>query len=434
MRVEEMFANDLRAALESERTRRPWPLIAGFGSLLAAGLAWAALTTLEEHATAPGKVIPSRQIQVVQTLEPGILSALLVQVGDTVEEGQVLMRLSDAGIASQLGEIRRRLEALDVRKARLAAEVEGREPDFGALAADAVTLAAERRLHADRVAAQDDEVEVAARQLTQRRRERAEADVRITEADRVVAMLDRELDMARTLARKGVYPEIELMRQERQAQAERRDITSLRASLPRLDEAIAEAEARLAGLVRSRKASAQDELVKTMTDLSVLMETVKAVQDRERRTALRSPVRGVVNALPVSSIGAVLQPGQHAAEIVPLDDTLEVEARVRPQDIAFIGAGQRASVKVSAYDYTIFGELPGVVARIGADTKADPQGNPYYEVTVRTERTALGPPQAPLPIIPGMVVRVDIQTGAKSVLAYLLKPIRKAGQEAMRER
>jgi adhesin transport system membrane fusion protein len=434
MRLEEAFANDVRAALDSERTRKPWPLLAVCGGLFLAGLAWAGLTTLEEHASAPGKVIPSSQIQVVQTLEPGILAALLVKVGDTVEAGQVLMRLSDASVASQLGEIRQRRSALLARRERLAAEVEGRTPDFDAADADPASAQAERRLFEDKAAALAQEVAVAERQLAQRRQERSEADVRLSEADRLVQMLERELDMARGLAKRGVFPEIELMRQERVAQAERREATVLRAALPRLGEAVAEAESRLKGLVGSRRAAAQDELVKTLGDLAVLEESVKAVQDRERRTALRSPVRGVVNALPVSSIGAVLQTGQHAAEIVPLDDSLQVECHVRPQDIAFIGAGQHASVKVSAYDYTVYGELPGEVMRIGADTKTDPQGNAYYEVIVRTARTALGTPEKPLPIIPGMVVRVDIQTGEKSVLAYLLKPLRKAAAEAMRER
>ncbi len=434
MRIEEAFTNDVRTALDSERTRRPWPFLVVFGGLILSGLAWAASTMIEEHATAPGRIIPSSQIQIVQTLEPGILTGLLVKVGDTVDAGQILMRLSDAGVTSQLGEIRRRLAALAVRRERLIAETEGRVPEFPPAGADVAILDAERRLHADRMAAIANEREIAERQLAQRRREREEVDIRLAEAERVFALVERELDMARGMARRGVFPEIELLRQERLAQSERREATALRASLPRLEQAVAEAEARLAGITRSHRATAQDELVRIMTELAILEESVKAVQDRERRTALRSPVRGVVNALPVSSIGAVLQSGQHAAEIVPLDDTLDVEARVRPQDVAFIGAGQRASVKVSAYDYTIFGELPGVVARIGADTKVDAQGVAYYEVIVRTERMALGPPDKPLPIIPGMVVRVDIQTGTRSVLGYLLKPIRKAAFEALRER
>lgn len=434
MRPEELFANDVRVALDASRTARVWPLIAVGGGMVLGLLLWAGLSELEEVATGPGRVIPSSQTQVVQTLEPGIVGAVLVKVGDTVEPGQVLIRLEDVGAASQLGEIRQRRSALQARRERLLAEVAGRAPRFDGIDADAAVLAAEQTLFDNRATAINTEVEVAEQQLTQRRQERTEVEVRLAEAERLMLLLDKELDMARALAKKGVYPEIELLRQERLAQAEKRDATVLRASLPRIGSAAAEAEARLSRARDGFRAAAQEELAKTLGDLSVIEETIKAAQDRNRRTVLRSPVRGVVNLLPTTSIGAVLQAGQHAAEIVPLDDMLLVEARIRPQDIAFIRPGQHASTKISAYDYTIYGDLPGEVQRVSADTRTDPQGQVYYEVVVRTFVASLGKPEAPLPIIPGMVAKVDIQTGSKTVLDYLIKPIRKASHEALRER
>jgi adhesin transport system membrane fusion protein len=434
MRPEELFANDVRVALDSASTARAWPLIAIGGGLLLGALLWAGLSTIEEMASGPGRVIPSSQTQVVQTLEPGIVAAVLVKVGDTVDAGQVLIRLEDVGASSQLGEIRQRRSALQARRERLLAEVGGRAPRFDVVEADEAVISAERTLYDNRASALSTEVQVAEQQLIQRRQERAEVDVRLAEAERLMGLLDKELDMARALAKKGVFPEIELLRQERQAQSEKRDATVLRASLPRIGSAITEAQARLDRARDGFRATAQEELAKTLGDLSVLEETIKAAQDRNRRTALRSPVRGVVNLIPTSSIGAVVQPGQHAVEIVPLDDRLLVEARIRPQDIAFIRPGQAASTKVSAYDYTVYGDLPGEVERISADTRTDQQGNVYYEVTVRTTLAYLGKAESPLPIIPGMVAKVDIQTGSKSVLDYLVKPIRKAAHEAIRER
>lgn len=227
---------------------------------------------------------------------------------------------------------------------------------------------------------------------------------------------------------------MELLRLEKAYRAEQRDITVLQATLPRTEAAIAEAEAKIQAAVLGFVSRASEALAECNASLAVTEESLRAAQDRVRRTVLRAPVHGIVNKLSVSTIGAVVKPGESIVEIVPIEDTLLVEARVRPQDVAFIRPGQPASIKVTAYTYTVYGDLPGVVERIGADTVPDEKGNPYYRVILRTQRTHLGADSKALPIMPGMVVTADIQTGRKSVLAYLIAPIQVARHEALRER
>ena len=197
---------------------------------------------------------------------------------------------------------------------------------------------------------------------------------------------------------------------------------------------IAEATAKIQATILTFRARASEGLGEINASLAVTDESLKAAEDRVRRTTLRSPVNGIVNKLVVNTIGAVVRPGESIVEIVPVEDNLLVEARVRPQDVAFIHPGQAASVKVTAYNYTVYGDLPGVVVRIGADTIPDEKGNPYYRVILRTSSNHLGSDKDPLPIIPGMVVTADIKTGRKSVMDYMLQPIQVARHEALRER
>ncbi|MBG6208115.1 HlyD family type I secretion membrane fusion protein [Labrenzia sp. EL_126] len=171
-----------------------------------------------------------------------------------------------------------------------------------------------------------------------------------------------------------------------------------------------------------------------MNELTILDETIKSASDKVNRTVLRAPVRGIINKFSVATIGAVVSPGENISELVPLDDTLLIETQIRPQDVAFLFPGQAARVRVTAYDYTVYGDIPGVVERIGADTITNEEGNTFYRVILRTDRNWLGSESNPLPIIPGMVVSASILTGDKTVLDYLLKPIIKARSEALRER
>lgn len=433
-RIHEDFATDVRAAILEKAGARTWPLSIGAVVLLGVSIWWASVSVLDEVTSGDGRVIPSSQTQVVQVLEGALISEVSVKVGDRVIAGQVLMRVNDVTAVSQLGELNEKREALLARSARLAAEALGTTPDLSGMKAGEQLLAAEKALFESRKSSLALEVMVAEQAMAQRRQERVEADVRIRESDRTLALLDKELDLARNLRSRGVFPEIDMVRLERQRQGESRDQALLKASLSRLDQAIGETQARRDAAVQKFRALAQEDYAKSLGEIAVLDETLRAAEERVRRTVLRAPVNGIVNGIPVTTIGAVVQPGKNILEIVPVDDRLLIETRLRPQDIAFVAPGQPASVKITAFDYTLYGDMKGKVERVGADTKFDDKGNPYYEVTVRTDANRLGPPDRALQIIPGMVTRVDIQTGRKTVMQYLLRPMARMKSEAMRER
>jgi len=408
------FANEVRAAVELRTPRTSRLLLFWSLALVFVGLVWAHFAILDEVKRGNGRVIPSRQMQVVQTLEGGIVGAILVREGEIVREGQPLMRIDDTSFASQLGEVRERRGAMAARVARLEAEVQGRErPSFPNELLDSVPSAveAERNLF-----------EARQRKLAQETDVLQQQETRLTDT---LQILGKELEITRRLHGQKVIPEIEMLRLERQA-------TDMRGQL-------AETKSKIATIKTTFSAQAEEDLAKSRGDLAVLDESIKAARDKVQRTELRAPVRGIVNKLNVTTIGAVVQPGANVMDIVPLDDTLLVEGRIRPQDIAFIRPDQDAIVKITAYDSSVYGSLKGKVERISADAIEDKpergeKGETFYRVIVRTEKNYLGTAERPLPIIPGMVATVEVLTGEKSVLDYLLKPARMLRDEALRER
>ena len=408
------YANDIRAAVQLRTPRTSRMLLWTFVALLSCFLLWAHFAVLEEVKRGNGKVVPSRQIQVVQSLEGGIVGDILTQEGAVVQQGQTLMRIDDTKFASELGEIRERRAAMAARVARLDAEARGRAEITFPEKIDEVAPAA--------VATEASVFKARAQKLA------LDVDVlnqQITRLTQTSALLDREQALTRKLYEQKVVPEIEMLRIDRQSAETKGQI--------------AEAKSKVATTISTFRAQADEDLAKSRADLAVLDENIKSAQDRVRRADLRAPVRGIVNKLNVTTIGAVVQPGASVMEIVPLDDTLLVEGKIKPQDIAFIRPGQDAVVKVSAYDSSVYGHLDGKVERISADTILDDKGEAaqrpetYYRVMVRTDKNHLGTEESPLPIIPGMVTTVEVLTGKKSVLDYLLKPARTLRQEALRE-
>ena len=410
------FANDVRAAVELRTPRTSRMLLVATLALLAAGLTWAHFAVLDEVKRGGGRVVPSRQIQVVQSLEGGIVGALAVREGDIVQQGQVLARIDDTKFASELGEVKERRGALAARVARLVAELDGAaQPEFSdELRKNApAAVRAETSVFNTQVRKLSDDLDVLNQQET-----------RLTGT---LALLSREVDLTRKLYDQKVVPEIEWLRLTRQA-------TEMKGQL-------AEVKSRKANVTAAFRAQADEDLAKSRGDLAVLDENIKSAQDRVRRADLKSPVYGIVNKINVTTIGAVVQPGASLMEIVPLEDTLLVEGRIRPQDIAFIRPDQDAVVKISAYDSNVYGHLKGKVERISADTIAedksatkDEKNETFYRVMVRTETNHLGTDDHPLPIIPGMVATVEVLTGHKTVLDYLVKPARMLRDEALRER
>ncbi len=399
-------------------------------------LLWAHFAVVDEVTRGDGKAIPSSRVQKIQNLEGGIVSELFVHEGQVVEAGAALLRLDDTRFASNAGETEADRLALLMRVERLTAEVEGREL---ALPPDAVRHApgraqSETQLFGSRRQQLLDELAGLQEQLAQRRQEVRELSSRQSKAHSNLELLRQEIRMSEPLVAEGAISPVEVLRLRRAEVDSRGQLDASSLALPRAAAAIKEVERKIDETRGRSRSEALTHLNEARTDLSKIQSSGKAMEDRVNRTLVTSPVRGIVKQLLVNTIGGVIQPGSDLVEIVPLDDTLLVEARIRPQDIAFLHPGQEAMVKFSAYDYTIYGGLKARLEQIGADTVTDKDGNSFYVIKLRTQRSQLGTDTHPLQIIPGMVASVDILTGKKSVLSYLLKPVLRARSEALRER
>lgn len=398
---------------------------------------WANVATLDEVTRGEGKIIPSSEVQALQSLDAGIVEEVLVKEGDQVEAGQVLARLSDIEASSDLGANRARYLGLLASITRLQAEAEGQEevdfpPEVEQEASNSVTeelntFRANQRQRAG-------QRKVLEEQLTQREQEVDELNTRIGDLKGVIRLQVDEKNMIAPLVEKGSAPRLELLQLERAIRERTSELNGLQASLPRSKTAVGEAKARLADLDSTLKAEAQKELSAKLTEMNEIRERLTALKERKTRKEIRSPVGGTIQDISVKTLGGVVKPGEDFIKIVPKDDQLIVEARVKPSDRAFIYPGQQAVIKLTAYDFSIYGGLKGELLDISADTFEDERGNSFYRVRLRTYETELKRKDEVLPIIPGMVASVDILTGKKTVMQYLIKPIIKTLDDAMNER
>ncbi len=437
-RTEEDFVNDATAGRPRGRGQGPWLLLLLIAGGIAAFLVWASFYEIEEVTRGTGRVVPTRQLQVVQSLEAGIVSAIEVREGDLVQEGDVLMRIDDTSAGAERGELREREAALLAEAARTGAEAQGGEtlafPDGLAERAPGA-VSAEREVFLSRRAQLESELSVLRDKLAQRRSGLRELQAAVVKLEAQIAPLTEEIDLTSGLVDSGAVPRIELLRlRSRMAELEG-ELAVSRARLPGIRAAINEAESQIRSARTGYVLTARERLARINGDLAVLREALRAATEKVSRTSLRAPVNGTVNTVHVTTIGAVVQPGGPLIEIVPRDDQLLIEARIRPRDVAFIRPGDSASVKITAYDYLVYGALDGTVQRIGADTVEDGEGTEFFRVMVRTWRSDLEADDGTtLPISPGMVAQVDILTGRKSVLDYLARPLMRARSEALRER
>jgi adhesin transport system membrane fusion protein len=344
--------------------------------------------------------------------------------------------LDDTRFASNVGETEADRLALLLRVERLSAEVQDRELLVADEVREKVPRQAENeeQLFNSRRQQLLDEVAGLEEQLTQRRQELREFASKQSQFRSSLELLRQEIRMSEPLVAEGAISPVEVLRLRRAEVESRGQLQATTLAMPRAEAAIKEVERKIDETRGRFRSDALTQLNEARTDLSKIQSTGKALEDRVNRTLVTSPVRGIVKLLLVNTIGGVIQPGSDLVEIVPLDDTLLVETRIRPQDIAFLHPGQEAIVKFTAYDYTIYGGLKAKLEQIGADTVTDDEGNSFYVIKLRTNKSHLGSEEHPLLIIPGMVASVDIITGKKSVLSYLLKPIIRARAEALRER
>lgn len=422
-------------------------------------LYWMYVSEIDEITRGNGKVIPSSQIQMVQNLEGGILAEILVREGDIVQKDQLLMRLDQTRFSAPYQETRLKYLALLARAARLRAESEGSggpppEISEGSYKAGArpltphalLTMPAEvvkdnpeiafreQQLYATRQEKLLTTVAILEEQSLQRRQELAELEEKLRELERTFAILKKEIDLTRPLVAQGAVSQVEILRLEREASTKQGEIAGIKLSIPRVRSKMTEAQKVINEERLNFSNTAKKELNEVEVELSGLSASSTALVDRLDRTSVRSPVHGTVKQVLLNTVGGVVQPGMNLVAIVPLEDSLLVETQIKPSDIAFLRPRQEAVVKFTAYDFTIYGGLAGQLEMIGADSITDEKGNSYYLVRVRTNKNFLESRHGNLPIIPGMVATVDIITGKKTILSYLLKPIIRAREMALRER
>lgn len=407
-----------------------WASLAAFLGLLI----WACFGYIDEVVRGQGKVVPSRQVQVVQSLDGGIVEEILVRPGEKVEVGQVLLRIDPTRFSSSLGENKAESLSLKAKAARLEALATGdifKVPDE--LMKDAPQLVEmERKFWETKTQELNTTLSIARDQLNQRRQELRETTANRDQAASSCSLTSEELAVTKPLLKSGAVSEVDLLRLQRDVARFCGEAKAAGAQIGRIQASIQEAERKVQESELNARNLARVELSETNAKLSSLEQGQLALADRVKLAEVRSPVRGTVNTLTANTVGGVVQPGKDILDIVPMDDTLLLEVQIHPKDIGFLHFGQKAEVKFTAYDYAIYGGLTGQVEQIGANTITDEKGNSFYIVKVRTDRASVGDDSRP--IIPGMQAEVHVLTGQRTVMQYLLKPILRAKANAFTER
>lgn len=417
-------------------------------------IAWAAWAQIDKVTVGQGKVVPSSQIQVVQNLEGGLVKQILVREGEQVRKGQQLLLIDDTRFRSDYREREQQVANLTANVLQLSAslasvvvneafsENEWQQAvliDYNKLAFPPSLLAAQPEL-ADRQRAQyrqdldnlRNQLSVMSQQVKQKQQDLIEIQARVSNLRQSYSYANKELEITQPLADEGVVPRIDLLKLQRQVNDTRRELTSSELKIPVLRSSIRESMLSRIDAALTFRSRQQEALNRAQDQLSAMTESTVGLEDRVNRTVVISPVTGTIKTLNVNTVGGVIQPGMDIVEIVPTEDTLLVEAQIAPQDIAFLRPELPAVVKFSAYDFTRYGGLEGTLEHISADTSEDEEGNSFYLVRVRTKQTSFGNEET-LPIIPGMTASVDIITGKRSVLDYMLNPILSAKSNALRE-
>jgi adhesin transport system membrane fusion protein len=421
-----------RAALEQEPLRARL-LLRIFWATVVIALLWAGFARIDEITRGEGRVIPSRQLQVLQSLDGGVVSEILVREGQVVEQGQPLVNIDPTRFDSSLAENKAQYLALLTRVARLRALAGGEAfvPPPEAVKLALRTVEAEQQAYQASKSTLAAQVGVAEQQLAQRRQELSEAQAKREQAAKSYQLTAQELGYTKPLLASGAVSEVDVLRLERDAGRYLGEREMAAAQIARAQSAMAESSRKIQEITLNFRSEARKDLSETLGRLNMSSAGTAGLADKVDKSTLRSPVKGTVKRLYVATVGGVVQPGKDVIEIVPSEESLLLDARVLAKDIAFLHPGDKAVVKFTAYDFTIYGGLEGKVELIGADSVTDDKGNTFYMVRVRTDKSQLG---QGMPVIPGMVAEVNILTGRKSVLTYLLKPVLRARQQALTER
>ena len=410
------------------------------GALFASSVAWASFAEVDEIARGDGKIIPASKTQIIQASEPGVVQEIAVTIGQVVKKNDLIIRLDNTFNTSSLGEQQAKARALQTRIARLKFEQTGNLEGAFPCPAEIQKVAPEICDNEQKllIARRDNfevKLSVLKSRLDQREKELDEATANADRLTKNLAVSDQEAKLVEAMVKKGLMARTEQLRVEREQTELNGQLALAGETIKKARSAITEAKLQVDELGLQLQQEALSDLTQALADLSVVDETIRGATDKVARTDIRSPVDGIVNTLDINTVGAFVQPGAVVAGIVPTSETLLVEARVSPRDVAFIRPGQDALIKVTAYDFSIFGGIEGKVSNITADSLVDQKtGEPYYQVRVATDKSTLTRDGKTYSIIPGMICSVDIKTGRKTILTYLMKPINKAREEAMSER
>ena len=392
-------------------------------------LLWASIARVDEVTRGQGRVIPSSKVQIIQSAEPSTIREILVRSGQTVKKGQLLVRLDNTSSQSELGQLETENERLGQRAARLASEGGGGAGCTGESCGDEMRLAQVRR------SSLQSQLAALSASVEQRRRDMGEAQATASSLESSLRLAREQVDMLAPLAAKGVVPQTELLSAQREVVDIQGRLAAARQAISRSQAAVREAGAEVSRARFDFQQEALNERSQLTTKVAVNEETIRGAEGRLARSEIRSPTRGVVNDLLVNTVGGYVNAGEQIMQVVPLGDKLLIETRVTPRDIAFIKVGDPANVKVTAYDFSIYGGLKGRVVRVSADSIYDEvERQAYFTVVVETSNSYLTSNGRRLPITPGMLCDVEIVTGKKSVLSYLLKPVLKVSGSALTER
>lgn len=429
------YISDANAAMLMKTPRGGRLLIYTMLLALFCAIVWASIARLDEITRGMGIVIPSSRLQVIQNLEGGILEKVFVDEGEQVRSGQPLMQLDDTRFSSSFRESAIEYYSELAKAARLKAELSG----------DALTFPQELNGHPDYVEREKEifnqradrfgaELNVAREQVAQAQYELDTAEDQLTFLTTSFELGQDELELTVPLAEQGVVSKVELIQLRQRVNDLESEKRRTELSVPKLQAGYQESLARKDEVIQKYRSEIIQELKETEVHLDQLDESHNALEDQVDRTLVRSPMDGIVKKIHITTLGGVVQPGMSLLEIVPLEDNLLIEAQIQPKDIGFLRQGMRAIVKLTAYDFAIYGGLEGEVEHISADTIKDEKGESFYIVRIRTDNSFVGSDEKPLLIIPGMRTNVDIITGDKTLMAYLLKPILRAKQNALTER
>ncbi|NKB48617.1 MAG: HlyD family type I secretion periplasmic adaptor subunit [Alphaproteobacteria bacterium] len=421
-----------------EESGMPWLVrssIFAAAAIVALFIAWSAVTRSAEISVAAGWIKPSGNVQAIQHLEGGIVTQILVSEGDIVESGQTLVKLEPASVGSDLARVTGRHRALTFRAERLQAFIEGREPDFGEVASqDALLAENQRQILAGQLAAREASRQVFLQQLSGQQSQSAGLDTRARNTRKHIALLKSELDARSGLAAKGLSSKFQLLRSQQEMNRAQGVLAQIAAEKDQLSRSMAETRGRIEELEATTRADALTELGAVTDDLRDMQEAIQKQGNRFQRLDLQAPVRGIVQALNIHTVGGVINSGETILEIVPINDELVAEVRLSPRDIGHISAGQGAKLKFTTFDFARHGSIDGILKSVSATTLFDDEGQPYYRGIVELDQNYVGENPALRQITPGMTLSAEILTQERSLLTYLLKPVYRGLNGSFHER